>query len=227
MARLAEYMSELARLFGNADKVHFVKLKRGSAVLETSVEAVAAPKVRTRLSQTGAPAANDEASTAFHKIDLMLANDNAVGKLQRGKALVLRFPGRTSPRIKVGSITQLSTIQGTLVRIGGRDKTSHGLIEDVMAKSWRIVMTRQEAKALAKLIYGPILRICGPARWTRNETGGWDLEELRVQSWEELGEESLQQGIQQLRDIPNVEWREDPDPLGFLNQVRSGEREIH
>lgn len=220
-------MSELAKLFGNPEKVHFVKLKRGSAVLETFVEAVAVPKVRTRLSQMGAPAANDEVTAAFHKIDVMLASDNAVGKLQRGKALVLRFPGRTSPRMRVGSITQPSTVQGVLVRIGGRDKTSHGLIEDAMDRSWKIVMTREEAKGLAKLIYGPALRVSGQGRWLRDQTGAWELEELRLQSWEALDEETLQHGIELLRANPSLSWRESKDPIEELDRVRNGERELH
>ncbi len=38
MSRLAEYMTDLARLFGTAERVHFVRLEAGSTVLVQRVE---------------------------------------------------------------------------------------------------------------------------------------------------------------------------------------------
>ena len=49
MARLAEYMSDLAVLFGNRENVHFVQLEPGSTTLLQRIEYEAVPKVkRTR-----------------------------------------------------------------------------------------------------------------------------------------------------------------------------------
>ena len=48
MARLAEYMAELALLLGEPSAVHFKRLARGSTVLVNSVDREAAPKVRQR-----------------------------------------------------------------------------------------------------------------------------------------------------------------------------------
>jgi hypothetical protein len=38
MSRLAEYMTELARLLGEQERVHFSHLERGSAVLVSNIE---------------------------------------------------------------------------------------------------------------------------------------------------------------------------------------------
>jgi hypothetical protein len=227
MERLAEYMGELARLFGNVDKVHFLKLKRGSAVLETEVESVAVPKVRQRLTQMDAVAPGDDVTMSFRKLNLMLACDNAVGKLRRGTAVILDFPGRTTPTVKFGPVTQASTVQGQLVRIGGRDKTAHGLIEDVTGRAWRIVTTRDEARALAQLIYGPTIRATGMGRWVRDDDGHWELEELRLQAWEQVAEQTLRDGIEHIRRIETPEWLTDNDPVGTLARIRDGEDQVH
>ena len=49
MARLAEYMAELATLLGTQERVHFVRLEGGSTTLVQEIEYEAIPKVRERL----------------------------------------------------------------------------------------------------------------------------------------------------------------------------------
>ena len=49
MERLAEYMLQFAMLLGETERVHFVDVSRGSAVLRARVEDVAVPKVERRL----------------------------------------------------------------------------------------------------------------------------------------------------------------------------------
>lgn len=201
MERLAEYLAELSILFGNSDKVHFVKLVRGSAVLETAVESVAVPKVRQRLTMTASQGSSEDASAPFRKLNQMLAQDNAVGKLRRGSAIVLDFIGRNAPKLDFGPVTQHSDVQGQLVRIGGRDATAHGLIEDFGGGVWKIVTTRDVARQLSPVLYGPPIRASGMGRWYRSEFGEWILDELRLQSWEQLPDISLRQGITMLRGI--------------------------
>ena len=99
MARLAEYMTELARLLGRADQVHFVRVEGGSAVLVQSVEPEAAPDVRERLRSLQQDNPPDDAAKAFANLNRYLADDNATGILQEGEsAEVIRFPGRENRR---------------------------------------------------------------------------------------------------------------------------------
>ena len=49
MARLSEYMGQLALLLGEPAAVHFRKLTRGSTVLNAKIDREAAPKVRDRV----------------------------------------------------------------------------------------------------------------------------------------------------------------------------------
>ena len=49
MSRLAEYMANLARLLGEVECVHFVRLEGGSTAVVHSVEPEAVPEVRKRV----------------------------------------------------------------------------------------------------------------------------------------------------------------------------------
>lgn len=226
MARLAAYLAELAKLLGNDSQVHFREIKRGSAVLVTDVERVAAPKVRERLTRVEGAASKwqerDDTSEPFRKLNTMLASDNAVGKLQRGRAVVLRFPGRESAREKIGPVTQATEIVGQLVRIGGRDKTSHAQVEDAEGRAWSIVMTREQARSLAPHLYGDVMRFSGSGRWVRTEAAQWELDEMRLNSWETVTNESLRESVTGLR----IEFKypiSGSDPIALLQDLRHGD----
>src|SRR5215468_3831317 len=83
MKRLAEYMAELTRLFGEADHVHFSRLRKGSVGLAVKVQYEAVPKVRERIKAANLlPAdAPEDVVAPFRKLNKMLAEDNAVGKI--------------------------------------------------------------------------------------------------------------------------------------------------
>src|SRR5436190_4533951 len=121
MARLAEYISDLAAVLGNRDRVHFNRVETGSTVPVIRVEWEAEPKVRERVRAVKMKEAPDEALKAARSIDRKLAEDNAVGVLQDptgGK--VLRFPGRELlKKLVFGPISQAGTFQGVPIRVGG------------------------------------------------------------------------------------------------------------
>lgn len=81
MARLAEYMAKLASLLGNQKNVHFVRLDPGSVVLVHRVDKEDQPKVNARLDALRRGDGPTDVVKAYHWLDGMLANDNAVGTL--------------------------------------------------------------------------------------------------------------------------------------------------
>ncbi len=125
MSRLAEYMAELAVLLGERERVHFLRLEAGSAVLVTSIEPVAFPKVEERVSLVGQGSGPKDAMQAFKNIDNMLAKDGAVAVLiAPGEGTVIQFPGRTRPKpLRYGPFREIGTLDGRIIRIGGRDET--------------------------------------------------------------------------------------------------------
>jgi hypothetical protein len=228
MARLAEYLAELAALMGNTERVHFKALKKGSAQIVSAVETEAVPKVRARLQKVEARDPAEDVWQSYKKIDDLLAEDNAVGAIKRERALVLRFPGRTNPRPPViGPFNQHTELTGVLVRIGGKDQSAHAQLLDVKGSTWKITLTRDEARELAKALYGPVLRVSGTGRWMRNEQGKWELLEMRMHKFEELSGESLRAGVEQLRSIEGSEWLKESDPMAVLSRIRGGDDEVH
>lgn len=230
MARLAEYLAELAKLMGETERVHFERLKRGSAVVSALVERQAAPKVRRRVVQAKRPSeAADDVRRSYERLNELLRADKARGDLRIGKAKILKFPGRDVPlEDRVGPFREHTEVDGVLVRIGGTDETAHAHIEGTDGQSWACVMSREKARELAPYLYGATLRVSGSGRWLRNEFGKWELASpLKVESFSVLKDEPLTSTIERLRGIEGSDWRRERDPLAFLAHIRDGDEGVH
>jgi hypothetical protein len=228
MARLAQYLAELAALLGESERVHFKELKRGSAQVVAAVEAVAAPKVKMRVTRAESADLDDEVRSKFENLNTLLAEDNAVGTIKRGGAVILKFPGREQPiPEKIGPFSQQTEVVGQLVRLGGRDSTSHATIQDADGKFWHVTLSRDQAKQLGAMIYGPPLRISGNGRWVRHGKGEWQLLDMKMQTWEALAETSLREGIAALRALPKGDWERERDLDAVLKRIRRGDDEVH
>jgi hypothetical protein len=97
MARLAQYMAELAVLFGERESVHFRGLTKGSTILNARIDREAVPKVRDRVIAVRAGDGSGDPMRAFHASNKLLRADNAVGVLRDAaprSGVVIRFPGR-------------------------------------------------------------------------------------------------------------------------------------
>ena len=81
-------MLHFAKLLGEPERVHFVEVEDGSAVLLARTEEVAVPKVEQRLADAVRGQGDPVALKALQELDDMLANDNAVGQLKIGRAHV-------------------------------------------------------------------------------------------------------------------------------------------
>ena len=227
MARLAEYMAELARLLGRADQVHFVRLEGGSAVLVQSVEPEAAPDVRERLRSLQQDNPPEDAAKAFANLNRYLADDNATGILQEGEsAEVIRFPGREEPApVTFGAFNQPGVLDGILIRIGGRDDTVPAHLHD--GETIHVCNTaRDVARRLAVHLYGPPLRVHGNGRWERDADGCWVMKRFNITSFDVLDDAPLGEVAQRLRDVEGSGWKEIEDPTAELRHLR-GLEEAH
>jgi hypothetical protein len=227
MARLAQYMSELASLFGNQKDVHFSRVKKGSLRLFAKVNFEAIPKVRQRLQNARDPGAPTELRRPYKRIDEMLRDDNAVGKLRRGKSNVIAFPGRRAARdMRMGPFTEQTSIDGKIVRVGGTDATAHVLLEEADGEVRSAECSRDLAVRLAPFLYTRTVRLIGNARWLRTEQGEWELLSFRAKDFVPLTDDDLSSAINKLRNIES-EWRSDPDPAALLRKLRGGNGEAH
>jgi hypothetical protein len=114
MERLAEYMARFAKLLGEEERVHFVSLEPGSAVLVARAEAQAAPKVEHRLIELSRGRGDPDTQKAFQELDDMLLADNAVGQLlDSSGAEIIAFPGRTRPKpLEFGPFREDAVLEG-------------------------------------------------------------------------------------------------------------------
>ena len=223
MSRLAEYMTDLAQLLGEAERVHFVRLEPGSTALVQRVEPEAVSEVRERLNAVGRGDALDDAAKAFKALNRHLADDDATGSLQEGDAEVIRFPGRELPRPQTfGPFKQLGFLDGVLIRVGGRDDTVPVHLQD--GETIHVCnATRETAKRLATYLYGPVLRVRGNGRWERGADGNWLMRRFNIDDFQELDEVPLSEVVGQLRGVEGGGWKDIDDPAAALRQIRNGD----
>ena len=223
MGRLAGYMADLAKLLGSESGVHFDKVKEGSAKLIHYVDEGVRPEVEQRLRLVKRGDADADAQSAVMAINQKLAEDGKTAYLKQGRGKLLVFDGRVVPDSKkpdYGPITQPGTLEGTLIRLGGRDDTKPVHLQDG-DKVHICNANSAVAKRLAPF-YERQIRVSGNGRWSRTEDGSWELEHFNITDFEELQDESLTVVVERLRRIPGNGWLNLSDPLEELERIREG-----
>lgn len=220
MLRLAEYMHELARIFGEPTAVHFRRLLRGSTIIAATVEHEAVPKVRERVSEVRRGGGTSEAKEAYRTINKFLRDDNAVGVLKERNSVVLPFPGRTEVREKFDVVRQQGSFDGIVITVGGRDQTAHITLQVEDRQVSGFIASRTLAKQLASRLYEPV-RLFGRGRWSRDQEGAWTLIDFRVENFEALQQGKLSDALAALRAIP-TEWTD--NAYEELSEIRHGPR---
>lgn len=224
MARLAEYMGDLARLLGEEKSVHFVRLDNGSTAIVHRVEREAVPKVRDRIITARGGVGPDEPRRAIQSINRRLAEDNGTGvlKLTDG-AEILRFPGREDAESIQGAITeQEESIDGVVVRVGGVKQWIGVHIQDREGRVSACLAKKDTAKQLAMHIFGQEVRLFGVGKWSRM-FGAWRLDKFYVETFRLLDETPAEETVARLQAIEGSEWRGVPDVLAELERIRSGQ----
>lgn len=228
MARLADYMAELARMFGDQERVHFARLEPGSAVLVSSIEPPAAQKVRERLSKISNGTAPKDALLAFSALDNLLAKDNAVATLTTADgAEIITFPGRMRPKpIRYGPFREYGSLDGTVIRVGGRGDTIPVLIKDAEGAEFNCQTSVELSKQFASHYRGATLRVHGSGKWLREEDGSWKLDEFVIDRFEVLDDSPLLDVVAQLRAVDGGEWSSDT-AMGDVLGLRPEEGPAH
>jgi hypothetical protein len=100
----------------------------------------------------------------------ILAGDNAVGRIIRGTAKLIEFPGRTRHvEEKLGPIEKPGTLDGEVIQIGGRDETINVHLK--AGEQIHICVTSKAiARSLAPHIFSSAIRVRGFGTWARLES---------------------------------------------------------
>jgi hypothetical protein len=224
LSRLAQYLSDLARMMGENSYVHLVRVEKGSTVPIIKVDWEAEPKVQERLRAVKFNEGPLEARRAFSEINRKLVEDNANGVLIDPSATkVIRFPGRDGAnQPEFGPISQVGVFQGIPIRVGGERDPVPVHLED--GELTHIVWApRLVAKQIAPYLFASVIRIEGKGRWLRNKMGEWEMLHFSATGFEVLPDGDLKSSVTALRAIP-AEWKNSEDPLADLMALRNGER---
>ena len=223
MERLAEYMLQFAKLLGEPDRVHFIDVNSGSAVLRARVEDVALPKVERRLSEALRGQGDVLALKALQSLDNMLAEDNAVGQLlDESGAEIIAFPGRDRPKpLEYGPFREDGVLEGIVIKVGGKGASVPIWLQDGGTIYKNCTARRPLARKLAKHYDAGLLRVSGSGSWMRLATGAWLMRSFEIKDFQMLDDAPLTDVIRRLQDIEGADWGE--DPLTDLARLRAGE----
>ncbi len=221
MVKLAKYLAKLSIIFGDEEHVHFLKVRKGSAIPEIAVEHVAAPKIAARLRLVGTFEAPPDLEKANQEINRMLREDNASAtlKIKHGEN-VLAFPGKKTPLTEEVVVHEQGDLDGVVIRIGGKDDSVPVWIEGegkVIYKCWA---NRDMARQLAVYYLDRPVRVTGSGQWCRTPERKWELEDFKIKSFEILEDSPLEEVINDLRQIEGNLWNKMDDPQAELRKLR-------
>jgi hypothetical protein len=156
MARLAEYLADYAVLLGNDPAVHFRGVEDGSAELVSLIEEPELPIVRQRAINAAKGHGPEDAVQAYRNMNAKLKQDKTSGRLQGDRgATLLQFPGiATVEPATFGPFNQQGTLDGILIKIGGKDKTIPVHLEDGPRVHICNATSKDMARRLAPYLYG-------------------------------------------------------------------------
>ncbi|MGO4336766.1 hypothetical protein AB4037_17825 [Labrys sp. KB_33_2] len=200
MVRLAEYLSDFAKLLGSPDQVHFEGVRSGSAVLVARVEEHAKPLVSPRLRAVARGEGPADAMSAWRRINERLTDDKTTASLTLPGGEVIMFLGAPKPERPMGPISQPTAIQGRLIRLEGTgDAVSVG-IDDDAGISGKILISAERAQALGSH-FQRYVRLTGMGKWKRTSEGQWLLERLEATAFEVLDDTPLPDLLRRVRDL--------------------------
>lgn len=221
MARLAEYLKELSSLYGSHEHVHFEQIEKGSVKVKVRIDQQATEKVRHQLVLVDKGTATKEPIKAYQALDRLLRADNAIAEIYgKDGGNVLIFPGRTKPTEDPITVVQQTSVDGVVIKIGGKDETIPVLLKDQEGNVLRCqIWGSDQAKKLAKHYLDAPVRVHGTGRWTRNEDG-WSLDHLTIQSWEVLDTRPASEVLSELGQVEKNGWARLDKPMDEWKKMR-------
>lgn len=222
MERLAEYMLQFAKLLGEPERVHFVDVEPGSAVLRARVEDVALPKVERRVADASRGQGDVVALKALQSLDDMLAEDNAVGVLlDDGGGEIIAFLGRNRPTpLEYGPFREDGVLEGVIIKVGGKGSSVPIWLQDGDTVYKNCAARRPLARKLAKHYDAGLLRVSGSGSWMRLATGAWLMRSFEIKDFVLLDDAPLADVIKRLHGVEGADWGD--DPLSDLARLRTG-----
>lgn len=219
MARLAEYMQQLARLLGNETAVRFVRVDEGSVALVSRARIGAARgKIDARIATVRAHTAPLDAMRAYDAINEMLAVDKTRAALKRGSATIIRFPGIGTDDASGITVHDVSSIVGYLYQLSEpRDEEFSARLR-LRDHFLPCTAARASVDQLKANLFKTV-RIQGRGRWRRDGPGKWRVMDFHILRADRVHDASLEDVVRKLREL-DINWPD--DPLSYLAELNEG-----
>ncbi len=220
--RLIEYLNQLMVILGNPSDLHLIDIKKSSTKPVFLLPHHAAVIARKRARETWEGGGPVRAREAYRRIRRMVSDDG--GKpavLTSKKATILEFPSvDVGADQEIGSVRQATSVTGELIRVGGETEFDQILLRDVSgAVIAGCFATKDVAKKLAKHLH-ECVRLHGVASWHRDRHGRWQIARMKVQTFEQVDDESLSDAVAAVQAAV-TDWPEDLSEK--LLEMRRGE----
>lgn len=223
MGRLAQYLACLAGMYGNDDDVRFKGVRKGSAVLVAEAFPDIVDGIERRLRLINTSETDGKAQRAYNDLNRLLQEDHSTAYVTRPKlGKIITFPGaKQQRRTDQISVVQPVTIDGVVIRIGGKDDTIPVVIQDMEGNNISCTIKgKQNAKELSKYYLGDTIRITGNGKLTRGEDGIWKMSDVMINSYYPISDEPLDKIFNDLREIEGNGWKSLPNPIATWKKIR-------
>lgn len=223
MGILAEYLRDLAIIYGQEEHLHFLRLEEGSTVAVARAEPEAEPEIEHRLMLIQSDEAPVEVMEAVERVDARLRYHHTTGFIDAPwGAKILKFPGVEKEIIEplvYGPFNQHGSLEGVPIMIGGKDKMVPIHLEDWRGVQHICYARRSLAKEIAPHIFTAFVRVEGTGRWLRHDNGDWELKRFTALDFKVIETTTLEDDLARIQAIPG-KWKELKDPLGELDLIR-------
>lgn len=226
--RLAAYLADLATMLGEPAALHLVQVERGSTIGVLKADGPTERRVINRVRELKVGTAPQDALQAYERVNAKLGEDRTSASLIRGKTAKILFfrGGRSRAEQVIGPVSQDGTLDGTVIRLGGKANPCPVSIIDADDKIMTCYARRTIAREMAPFLYGAQIRVFGTGRWYRYERSGWKLDTFRITQFQPLIDEPLEVTVNRLRMARGSNWPNSADPWGELNGLRNGHDEM-
>ena len=202
MARLAEYLTQLAVMLGETRSTHLVRIEGGSTVLVHEVDRAVLPAVENRIAAVREGRGAQAARRAFSKMNGHLAEDDARASLHSGDSdtRLLVFPGRAESRGDLRPPKQRGTVSGVVIRVGGVGDRIPVLLDCRGKQTPGCHADRTTAKELGRHLFDPV-RLYGEGQWKRGADGVWAIDRFSIDRFTPLDKATLSEVLEDLRPV--------------------------
>lgn len=225
MSRLAEYLVQLSDLLGNHEHVHFLSVKKGSAIPQAKIDFPAIPKVHSRLQLAHSVDAPEDVRKPFEAINRLLKADNAKATLKAGNVVYVKFLGRELPDERRYRLREAGSLDGVVIRIGGIDRTIPVWLQSLDGQTIYkgLEATPEMARSMVAYYLGKPIRVQGQGVWERAGEGGWSLASFQIAQFEELDDTPVDDFLARLASHPENGWTTLEDPAQEHRNIRGND----